>query len=104
MIGDAALVFEFSYGSELRKDSAGDCGVRGVNCDCLYDDCDVCILVRSRRDFVGRYMEERADADSPAVEVDGLRGASLGAGEKLRLDAVWNDDIVEAESACVRIF
>jgi hypothetical protein len=37
MMGDAALLFEFSYGSELRKDSAGDDGVRGKNCDCLYD-------------------------------------------------------------------
>jgi hypothetical protein len=44
------------------------------------------------------YTEERADAGSPAVEVDGRRGASLGAGEKLRVDAVWKDDVMEAES------
>jgi hypothetical protein len=38
MMGDAALLFEFSYGSELRKESAGELGVNGMNCDCLYDD------------------------------------------------------------------
>ena len=47
---------------------------------------------------MGMYMEERADAASPAAELEGRRGASLGAGEKLRLDAVWKDDEMEAES------
>ena len=47
-------------------------------------------------------MEERDDAGSPAaVDDDGRRGASLKAGEKLRVDAVWNDDVTEAESASV---
>jgi hypothetical protein len=44
------------------------------------------------------YTEERADAGSLAVEVEGRRGASLGAGEKLRVDAVWKDDMVDAVS------
>jgi hypothetical protein len=61
-----------------------------VNCDCLYDDdwyddCDVCIRARLRRDVDGMYTEERADCASPAVEEEGRRGASLcawlGAGE-----------------------
>jgi gamma-glutamyl-gamma-aminobutyrate hydrolase PuuD len=47
------------------------------------------------------YTEERADAGSRAVEVEGLRGASLGAGEKLRVEADWKDDVVEAVSVKV---
>jgi hypothetical protein len=47
---------------------------------------------------VGTYTEDRFDEDSLAVEVDGRRGASLGAGEKFRLEAVWKDDVIEAES------
>lgn len=43
---------------------------------------------------MGTYTEERA-------EVEGRRGASLGAGEKLRLEPVWKDDVKEAESGYV---
>jgi hypothetical protein len=38
------------------------------------------------------------------VEVEGRRRPSLGAGEKLRLDVVWNDDVKEAESGYVVVF
>ena len=47
------------------------------------------------------YTEERADADSPAVEEEGRRGGSLKAGEKLRVEAAWNEEETEAESVKV---
>lgn len=53
MMGDAALVVEFSYGSELRKEREGEDGVGGANCDCRYDDCESGGLLRSRREAEG---------------------------------------------------
>lgn len=46
------------------------------------------------------YTLERAEAELSAVEVEGLRGASLVEGEMLRLDgAVLKDDVVESVTA-----
>lgn len=75
----------------------------GIHCDCRNDDRVLWTLGGGLRGAGTLYIEERADEGASKTAIVCRAGASE-IGELLRLEgAVWNEEVVEAVSVCLRV-